>query len=250
MKEKVTIAKKDTALARVIPIVNKCKRRSGMKSLKRILSAIILGGLIFVIGCATTGKGGGERAQLKEPRIKPLGESAWTADQQKLIIKYKMPDGHFPNILTTLANHPKFLDKYLVMADYIAKESTLPPREREILILRTGWLCRSEFEMGWHTLIGKSAGLTNEEIKRIAKGPKAVGWNSFEATLILAADELYYNTFITDATWNALAKRYNQQQLMDLVFTAGQYNFIAMFLNSFGVQLDEGVPKFPGKDDK
>jgi antitoxin (DNA-binding transcriptional repressor) of toxin-antitoxin stability system len=92
MKEKVTIAKKDTALARVIPIVNKCKRRSGMKSLKRILSAIILGGLIFVIGCVTTGKGGGERAQLKEPRIKPLGESAWTADQQKLIIKGSTPN--------------------------------------------------------------------------------------------------------------------------------------------------------------
>ena len=62
-------------------------------------------------------------------------------------------------------------------------------------------------------------------------------------------DELHDDAFITDATWNALAQRYNQQQLMDVVATVGQYNLVSMFLNSFGVQLDKGVPGFPqGKD--
>ena len=136
------------------------------------------------------------------------------------------------------------------IAPYIAGESTLPPREREILILRIGWLCRAEFEFGWHTLYGKSAGLTDEEIKRITEGPKAPGWVPFDATLLQAVDELHADTFITDATWNALAKRYNQQQLMDLVATVGQYNLLSMYLNSFGVQLDEGVPGFPKSKDK
>jgi 4-carboxymuconolactone decarboxylase len=91
--------------------------------------------------------------------------------------------------------------------------------------------------------------LTDEEIKRITKGPKAPGWGPFDATLLQAADELHADAFITDATWNALAQRYNQQQLMDVVATVGQYNLVSMFLNSFGVQLDEGVPGFPkGKD--
>jgi alkylhydroperoxidase family enzyme len=77
------------------------------------------------------------------------------------------------------------------------------------------------------------------------EGPKAAGWDPFDTTLLLAVDELYYDAFVTDATWNALAKRYNQQQLMDVVVTIGQYNLLSMFLNSLGVQLDEGVPGFP-----
>jgi len=216
-----------------------------MKPFKGILSIIILGLFVFVIGCATVEKGSGERVRLKEPRIKPLAESEWTAEQQGILNKYKMSDGRFPNLLTTLANHPKFFEKYMVTAPYFAKESTLPPREREILMLRIGWLCRAEFEFGWHTLYGKSAGLTDDEIKRITEWPKVAGWDPFDATLLLAVDELYYDAFITDATWSALAKRYNQQQLMDVVLTVGQYNLLSMFLNSLGVQLDEGVPGFP-----
>ena len=158
--------------------------------------------------------------------------------------------GQVSNIFTTLANNPKLMEKYSSgFVTYIARESTLPAREREILILRIGWLCRSEYEFGQHTLLGKRDGLTDEEIKRITEGPKAPGWNPFDATLLRAVDELYYDAFITDATWNALAKRYNQQQLMDVVATVGQYNLVSMLLNSFGVQLDEGVPGFPkGKD--
>ncbi len=92
--------------------------------------------------------------------------------------------------------------------------------------------------------------MTDEEIKRITKGPKAPGWDHFDATLLQAVDELHADAFITDATWNALAQRYNQQQLMDVVATVGQYNLVSMFLNSFGVQLDEGVPGFPKNKDK
>jgi 4-carboxymuconolactone decarboxylase len=223
-----------------------------MKSFKGILSIIILGFFALLIGCATLEKSGGERVRLKEPRIKPLAESEWTAEQQKLLNPLRLAylGGRVINVLTTLANHPKLEDRWLPFANYIVWESTLPPREREILILRIGWLCRSEYEFGQHTLVGKSAGLTDEEIKRITKGPKAPGWGPFDATLLQAADELHADAFITDATWNALAQRYNKQQLLDVVATVGEYNLVSMFLNSFGVQLDEGVPGFPKSKDK
>jgi 4-carboxymuconolactone decarboxylase len=223
-----------------------------MKSLESILSLIVVGLFLSVIGCATLEKGTGERVRLKEPRIKPLAESELTAEQQRLLKPSRRTGrgGQVSNIYATLANHPKLDEKFSGgFATYIARESTLPAREREILILRIGWLCRSEYEFGQHTLRGKRDGLTDEEIKRITEGPKAHGWNPFDATLLRAVDELYYDAFITDATWNALAKRYNQQQLMDVVATVGQYNLVSMLLNSFGVQLDEGVPGFPkGKD--
>jgi 4-carboxymuconolactone decarboxylase len=216
-----------------------------MKLFKGMLSAIILGFFVLLLGCATVEKGSGERVRLKEPRIKPLAKSEWSAEQQRLLKPWKGPDGSVINVFTTMASHPKFMDAWNPFGLYILREQTLPPRDREILILRIGWLCRSEYEFGRHRIVGKRVGLTDEEIDRIPEGAKAAGWNAFDVTLLQASDELYYDSFITDATWNALAKRYNQQQLVDLVGTVGQYSLVSMLLNSFGVQLEEGVPGFP-----
>lgn len=205
---------------------------------------IVFGVLFCLMGCATMQKGD-ERVRLKDPRIKPLPESQANAEAMKLINSRRKPDGTVMNLYTTLANHPKMGERWLTFASYILRESTLPARDREILILRIGWLCRSEYEFAQHTRVGKSAGLKDEEIKRITLGANAAGWDPFDATLIRAADELHADAFITDATWNALAKRYNQQQLMDVVMTVGNYNLVSMLLNTFGVQLESGVAGFP-----
>lgn len=114
-----------------------------MKFFKRILSVIILGFLVILLGCATLEKGAGERVRLKEPRIKPLAESEWNAEQQRILNQFKAPGRRMINLYPTMANNPKLMDRWLTFAGYILRESTLPPREREILILRIGWLCQS-----------------------------------------------------------------------------------------------------------
>lgn len=86
--------------------------------------------------------------------------------------------------------------------------------------------------------------LTDAEIERIKAGPDAAGWSRFDAALLRAVDELHEQALVSDATWRELAERYNSQQMMDLVFTVGQYNLVSMALNSFGVQLDEGIRGF------
>ena len=87
--------------------------------------------------------------------------------------------------------------------------------------------------------------MSEEEIQRVAEGPDAPGWAPFDVTLLRAVDELHDDAMITHATWKALSARYDTQQLMDLVFTVGQYNLVSMALNTFGVQLDEGIEGFP-----
>jgi len=149
------------------------------------------------------------------------------------------------NILATMANYSKLYNRWRVFGNHILYKSSLPIKEKEILILRTGWLCNSKYEWAQHTFIAKRAGLSEEEILRIKKGPDADGWSSFESTLLRAADELYVDSFISDSTWQELAKKYNLQQLMDVVFTVGQYNLTAMALNSLGIQLEKGMKDFP-----
>ncbi|HEV8482804.1 MAG TPA: carboxymuconolactone decarboxylase family protein [Blastocatellia bacterium] len=153
-------------------------------------------------------------------------------------------DGQIYNIFGTLARHPLLLKRWLVFGSHILSKSTLPAREREIAILRMGWLCRAEYEWGHHVAIGKNAGLSADDLDRVAKGPDASGLDPFESTLIRAVDELHANSFIGDSTWRALAERYTTEQLMDLLFTAGQYKMVSMVLNSLGVQLEEGFEGF------
>ncbi len=178
--------------------------------------------------------------RLDEPRIRPLELEELDPETRE-----RFGSGPVLNIFRTLAHHPKLFKRWLVFGSHLLAKSTLPPREREIAILRVGWKCRAEYEWGQHVLIGRDAGLDDEEIERIADGPDAAGWSEADRVLLRATDELLDDSFVSDATWQGLTSLFDTRQLMDLVFTVGQYKLVSMALNTFGVQLDEGVPGFP-----
>ena len=182
--------------------------------------------------------------RLSEPRVPPLDPSEWDDDIAELKRQLEGTD-RVLNIYKTLARHPKLLRRWGVFGTHVLYKSTLPPRDRELLILRTGWLCRSGYEWGQHVLIAKGVGVTDEEIDRVTKGADDSGWNPADADLIRAADELHNDSFISDATWNALSERYDTEQMIDAIFAVGQYHTVSMALNSLGVQLDDGIQGLP-----
>lgn len=173
------------------------------------------------------------------PRLAPTTEADWDEETRALL------DGLGRlNIFTTLAHHPKLLKRWLVFGGHVLARSTLPERERELLILRVGWRCGSEYEFGQHTIIGRRSGLTDEEVARLA-AEGLDGWSDDDAALVRAADELVAEKAIGDETWAALTARWDDQQVIDLVFAVGQYVLVSMALNTFRVQRDEGVPGWP-----
>ncbi len=185
---------------------------------------------------------------MSSPRIAPLPQDEWDDDVAGLFKGGSfVGDGKILNVFSTLAHHPKLLKRWLVFATHVLGKSTLDARTREILILRTGWLCGSPYEWGQHVVIGRAAGITDAEIGDIAVGPSSINWSPGERQLLVAADELFEHRTLTDGTFSALAQAWTTEQVMDLVFTVGQYQLVATALNSFRVQRDddvEGVP-FP-----
>jgi 4-carboxymuconolactone decarboxylase len=181
--------------------------------------------------------------RLAKPRIEPVQKQDWTPEQQQFLEPLERTKRLY-NVFKTMANHPALARDWMTFATYILRHNSLPPRDREILILRIGWLCKAQYEWGQHVRIGKAVGLNDEDIDRIAEGPRAAGLTEHDRLLLQAVDELRDDAMITDATWNGLAKTYDQRQMMDVVFTVGQYNLVSMALNSFGVQLDEGLEGF------
>ena len=183
--------------------------------------------------------------RLSEPRVRPLEADEWNDEVKEQLEPLQRGFGRVLNIFKTLAHHPKLMKRWLVFGNHILGKNTLDPRERELAILRIGWLCKAEYEWGQHVEISRNLGMSDDEIERVAAGPDAPGWDPFDATLLRAVDELHADAMITDPTWKALSERYGTEQLMDLVFTVGQYNLVSMALNTFGVQLDEGIDGFP-----
>lgn len=187
---------------------------------------------------------GQSRTRLSEPRIHPAQKAEWSEAQREFLSGYEA-SGRLFNVFTTMAKHPDLARDWVVFGGYILGESTLSARDREMLILRIGWLCQAEYEWAQHSRIAKSAGMSDAEILRLIEGPDAAGWSEIESALLRAVDELHADAFVTDGTWNTLAAHYSEKQMMDIVFTVGQYNLVSMALNSFGVQLDEGLTGFP-----
>lgn len=176
-------------------------------------------------------------------RVAPLGDDELD-DQQRELLAGVLAAGPTQNIFRTLARHPGLFRKWMPFGGKLLN-GKLPARERELAILRVGWLCRSDYEWGQHVPIGRRAGLTAEEITRISAGAGAPGWSDLDRAILSATDELHDDSCISDATWARLAEEFDDKQLIELVMCVGHYHLVSFALNTLGVQREEGVVGLP-----
>ena len=158
------------------------------------------------------------------------------------------PDGSTLNIFGTLAHRPDLLRPFLSLGGHLLLEGRIPGREREIVILRVGANAAAVYEFGQHRLIGAQSGLTETEMERLAGEIDDEDWSDDDRTLIALADDLCGDDAVSEATWNALTRRWDEGQLIELLLLAGYYRMVSGFLNGIGVRLDAGVPGWPGAD--
>jgi Uncharacterized conserved protein len=172
----------------------------------------------------------------------PMRDLETLSDEDRQSIEKNALNGRIFNIFKVLAHHPKLVKRWTPFAGHVLGKQTLPFRDRELLILRIGWLNQAEYEFAQHELIARKGGLGDADIARLQDGPKAAGWSEKEGALLQVADDLFENSVVSDETWGILSKHYTTEQLMDAVFTVGQYNLVSWALNSFGVPLDDFLP--------
>jgi len=184
--------------------------------------------------------------RLSQPRIKALEESAMSVEQRELV-RPQLRDGAIPNLYATIANHPKLYEPRLRFGSYLQRDSLLPPKTRELLILRTAWLINSAYEWAHHAPSAKSAGFTDAEIASIAADSDAATWSEEHRALLRAADDLRREAFITAATWQTLTKFYDTKQLVEIIYTVGGYTMTGLAINSFGIQVEPGYPTMPSE---
>ena len=180
---------------------------------------------------------------LDSPRIDRI-QKPYTAAEASILVPRER-NGNVLGVWSTCANAPALCNAWLKFTDYLLRESTLPLRDRELLILRIGYLNQGAYEWAAHRGLALSIGISEQELRAITNGSTDPRWSNWDASLLRAAEELHENALVSDETWEELSKRYTKRQMMETVFTVGQYNMVAMYLNSLGVQFEEDWIGYP-----
>ncbi len=154
------------------------------------------------------------------------------------------PSGEPAATMAVLAHQGALLAPFLGWAAALHLEGVLSPRHHELLALRAAWNCRSEFEWGEHCAYARGAGISDDELERIASGPTA-GWSSEEAALLRAADELVARADVSDETWSVLAAHHDHAALAEIIYVVGQYTMLSMVANAARVSVPLDVDALP-----
>lgn len=183
-------------------------------------------------------------------RIQPAPPSAWSEDTRALLgtstPASESPDGEGPpNILYTIAHHPKLFPPFIGFTAALATQGVLSRRESEILALRAAWNCRSAFEWGHHVEYGLAAGLSEREIDGVVAGADDGVWSPRDRLLLRAADALHANQNFSDGLFDELRREWNDAQIVELTFVVGNYTMLSMVANATGVPIEERLPDLP-----
>lgn len=184
---------------------------------------------------------------LNEARILPVPEEALTPGIAAAVAPMKAL-GPILNVFRTLAHNEDAFHGYMAWAMYLLMKSSVNARERELLVLRAGYVCKSGYEWAQHAPIGRRAGLTDAEIAAIKLGADAPNWNAADRALLRFTDELIGAMRVTDATWAAVRDHFSEQQMLDITYIVSFYVQVSMILNAVGIQLDPGQTLDPDLD--
>lgn len=141
----------------------------------------------------------------------------------------------------TVAKHPGIFRRQLETGTTLFT-GRLPPRDRELAVLRVGWLLRAPYEWGEHVKIAKRYGVAPDEIERVIEGSTAAGWSEHETAILRAVEELLAEQAMSDATWDVLTRTWDEPQLIEFLAMVGHYVATALLQNALRVRLTDDNP--------
>ncbi len=181
------------------------------------------------------------------PRIAALADNEMEGETRAIVDRVRIAAGagsaaEVPEYMRTMVKHPELFRCQMEMGAVLFK-GRIPPRERELAVLRIGWLAGAPYEWGEHVKISQRYGVSREEIARVQQGSSAPGWSEHDAAILRGVEELLEDFALSDATWEVLAKSWDEAQLLEFPSMVGQYVVTAYIQNSVRSRLG---PENPG----
>jgi 4-carboxymuconolactone decarboxylase len=152
------------------------------------------------------------------------------------------------NIFATLSKDRDLARGFYALGGHLLQHGALAARDRELVILRTGYRSRAEYEFGHHRSIGADAGLSAEEIAATAE----VGtweWSGADRALLSLVDELCAENAVSAETWSLVSASRSEPEMLELLVLIGFYRLVSGMLNAVGVALEPGLEGWPEGSD-
>jgi alkylhydroperoxidase family enzyme len=156
-----------------------------------------------------------------------------------------MPPGKPPLVLfTTLARDPRLFGKFFAAG--LLDRGHLTLRQRELVILRTTALCRSEYEWGVHIAIfGARVGLDAAQTRSLIGGTADDAcWSPQDALVLRLCDALHRDCTVDDPLWAALRTLFSEEALLELLMVAGFYRTVSYLTNALQLPLEPDGARF------
>ncbi|HEX7854633.1 MAG TPA: carboxymuconolactone decarboxylase family protein [Sphingobium sp.] len=182
----------------------------------------------------------------RPPRLAPLKPEDLTDDVRRMTDELQIkagvkPDGIVPDYLATMLRYPELYTAHTELARLLMVEGALAVRDRELAIMRIGWLCQAPYEWNAHMSLSKRVlGITPEEVEQVIIGSSAPEWNDDDRMILRAVEELFDDAMISDETWAELASRLDERQLIELPVVIGHYQGLAYLQNALRIALLPG----------
>ncbi len=183
------------------------------------------------------------------PRIAPL-EPPYEAEAGEMLAKWMPPGGDVEplRLFRTLARNLELTGRMRPLgAGILGRSASVPPLLREVMIHRTCALAGNEYEWGVHVAaFGRPLGLSDEQLRSTVHGSSADAcWEAEQALVMALAEELHETSTISPQLWSRLSAAFAEEQLIELLTTAGWYHVIAYLCNGLAIELEEWAPRFP-----
>lgn len=195
--------------------------------------------------CGTTAAATRQDEILGPPqRIDPLPPGDFSDEADALASRVRdalgISQASVPDYFATMIRHPGLYRLQMEAGALLLGSGALAPCERELAILRVAWLCGAPYEWSAHVAIARKLGLDAAALERITVGSAAEGWSDHERAILRGVEELVGRHMISDETWAALARSWNECQLIEFPALVGNYISIALIQNSLRIRLNEG----------
>ena len=183
-----------------------------------------------------------------KPRIAPL-EPPYDAATAEMLHKWMPPESTEEplRLFRTLAVHDELMSRMRPLGAGILGHGRVDARDREIVIHRACARAGAEYEWGVHVrAFGKPPGLTDEQIAATAAGDAAdPAWSEADSLLVRLVDELHDTCTVSAPLWSALAHRYSEEQLLELLIITGWYRLLSGVINAIGIEPETWAARFP-----
>lgn len=175
------------------------------------------------------------------PRIEAVPNELVSAEQRDQVNRVRAgagvgPVDRLPHYMRVVLKQPDLFGCHMEMGSAVFT-GRLPPRDRELAVLRIAWLSQSPYEWGEHVDIAQRFGRTAEEAARVTQGSSAEGWSEHDAAILRGVEELLADYALSDATWEVLGRTWDEAQLIEYLMMVGHYVGVAFVQNTLRIPL-------------